>query len=544
MGVVPKLDENTALCYICLRLTCFSGGREIKSLRLINDAREFVSSERKAEHIKVCLEHDVSSSLRPGWEDVHLSHKSLPEIDLEEIDLSANFLGRRFRYPIVLSALTGGHPWSQTVNEVLGRIAQDFNIVLEVGSQRTLVEDPGSLSTYTIAREKAPDAFIVANIGASQLLSQKSASALSLSQIEECMEAIKANALAVHLNFLQESVMLEGETRAKGCLRAIEKLVSSVSLPVIVKETGSGIPGSQVEAIKHTGAAALDLGGAGGTSMAMVESYRSALHYSRQHQALGEAFAGWGIPTVVSLVQCRDSGLPIIASGGIRDGLDMAKALVMGADLAGTALPVLKASVKGYEETFDLIKVYIAQLTAAAFLMGARNLEEMKRQEFIILGRTREWLERSGYSIKSPEGRVPLIANKRSSSVKKIRGIIQSGVGQGDYFTQLDWVKSQFKEKLGFEPYPGTLNLKLDNKNEKAYQDALKERGVDIVPPTSEFCSSKSYPIKLGRMKAAVILPCVPEYPGNIVEIMAPVKVKEKLNVKDGDELEFTIGEK
>lgn len=128
-----------------------------------------------------------------------------------------------------------------------------------------------------------------------------------------------------------------------------------------------------------------------------------------------------------------------------------------------------------------------------------------------------------------------------SSREKNIKGKILSGVGQGVYFTQLEWVKSQFKEKLGFDPYPGTLNLKLDKKNEKTYQDILKEGGIDIVPPTAEFCGSKSYPISLGKIKAAIILPSVSDYPRDIVEIMAPVKIKEKLQVKDGDELEFTI---
>lgn len=364
-----------------------------------------MSSERKAEHIKVCLEHDVSSSLSPGWEDVYLSHKSLPEINLEEIDLSVEFLGRRLNYPIVLSALTGGHPCSQTINEVLGRVAQEFNIILELGSQRSLIEDPHSLSTYLVARERAPDAFIVANIGASQLRDQKSSLALSLKQIEECISAVKANAIAVHLNFLQEAVMLEGETRGKGCLEAITRLASSVSIPVIVKETGSGISGSQAHILKDTGVAALDLGGAGGTNMALVESYRAALHYSHQFEALGKAFTGWGLPTVVSLMQCRASGLPIIASGGIRNGLDIAKALAMGANLAGIAMPVLRSSVKGYEETVDLIKIFIAQLTAAAFLMGAKNLSELRGKEFIILGKTREWIEQSGYTINLSRGR-------------------------------------------------------------------------------------------------------------------------------------------
>jgi len=484
------------------------------------------------------LEHDVSSSLSAGWEDVRLSHKSLPEINLEEIDLSVDFLGRRLNYPIVLSALTGGHPVSETVNEVLGRVAQEFNIILELGSQRSLLEDPRSLSTYAIARERAPGAFIVANIGASQLLDQKSSPALSLKQIEECISAVRADALAVHLNFLQEAVMLEGEPRGKGCLEAIAQLASSVSVPVIVKETGSGISGSQAGILKNAGVAALDLGGAGGTSMALVESHRSALHYSHQYEALGKAFDAWGLPTVISLVQCRASGLPVIASGGVRNGVDMAKALVLGADLAGAAMPVLKASVKGFDETVDLVKVFISQLAAATFLTGARNLRELREREFVIVGSTREWLEQSGYAVNSARGEKK---PGMSSQEKKIKGTIVSGVGQGEYFTQLDWVKSQFKEKLGFDPYPGTLNIKLDKKNEKIYQDALKKGGFEIVPPVTDFCLSKSYPVSVGKLKAAVVLPCVSDYPRNIVEIMAPVKIKEKLKVKDGDELEFTI---
>ncbi|MFH0942412.1 MAG: type 2 isopentenyl-diphosphate Delta-isomerase [Chloroflexota bacterium] len=357
-----------------------------------------LGNQRKREQVAVASTREVASALSAGWTDIHFLHRSLPEINRDDIDLSASFLGRRFKYPLVISALTGGYQEAETINRTLGRLAADFDLLLEIGSQRPMLGRPELSATYAAARRAAPSAFIAANIGVGQLIAQGESPPLSPEQVATLISAIEADALVVHLNFLQEAVMPEGDRQARGCLAAIGRLAATLSVPVIAKETGSGISGEQAQALKAAGVAALDVGGAGGTSMALVESYRARPQNGRVPHP-GQTFSSWGIPTAVAVVEARGSGLPLIASGGVRTGLDGAKALALGASLVGVAHPWLAALERGYQGAREYLEGFIGELAVAMFLVGAAKLSELGDKKLVVTGATRDWLTALGHDI-------------------------------------------------------------------------------------------------------------------------------------------------
>jgi isopentenyl-diphosphate delta-isomerase len=264
---------------------------------------------------------------KTGFSDVELVHKAIPEVNQEEIDLSTSLFGKKMDAPIIITAITGGHPVSTDVNRKLARSAQKLNIGMGLGSQRAAVENPELTSTYKVAREAAPDAFLIGNIGAPQIELATSAA-----------EMINLDALAVHLNPLQEAIQPEGDVDSQGYLENIKKTVQNVDIPIIAKETGAGISGNDAKLLEKMGVSAIDVAGAGGTSWAAVETYRS------KDKDMGKLYWDWGIPTATSTIEATQSvNIPIISSGGIRNGLDAVKALALGADLVGMALPALKA---------------------------------------------------------------------------------------------------------------------------------------------------------------------------------------------------------
>ncbi len=356
--------------------------------------------ERKAEHLRISTTMEVEAN-QEIWEDIHFVHECLPEIDRDEIGISTEFCGAHFRYPFFISALTGGHPDATAINGTLGKAAEHFGIGMELGSQSPLLDFPELESTYSAAREAAPNSFLVANIGASRLIPQQGTTACNLEQIQELVQVIKADALAIHLNFLQELVMPEGDAKAKGCTEAIAKVAQAVSVPLIVKETGAGISRDQALKLKECGAVALDVAGAGGSSMALLESYRAASRHNQRYEALGRTFAHWGIPTPVSIMEAKASGLPVIASGGIRNGLDAAKALALGANLVGVARPLLSCALNGYDVVVDWLETFFAELSIAMFLTSAHTIGELQTRRIVILGKCREWLEQLGYRMEA-----------------------------------------------------------------------------------------------------------------------------------------------
>ena len=322
---------------------------------------------------------------KTGFNDVELVHKAIPEVNQEEIDLSTSLFGKKMDAPIIITAITGGHPTSLEVNRQLAQAAGKFNIGLGLGSQRAAVEHPELTSTYTVAREESPESLIIGNIGAPQM-----------EQAPQAIEMMELDALAVHLNTLQEAIQPGGDLNTVGYLSKLQKTVESSDLPIMIKETGAGISGNDAQLLEKTGIAALDVAGAGGTSWAAVEKYRS------KDKDMGELYWDWGIPTAASTVEVSQSvKIPIISSGGIRNGLDAVKSLALGANVIGMALPILKASYMGEEVLSNFFEKFLAEMKVAMFLVGANNLEELKKADLVITGKTREWIRERGYKTKN-----------------------------------------------------------------------------------------------------------------------------------------------
>lgn len=341
-------------------------------------------SDRKLEHLLLCTHSDVEYHKKTGFKDVELVHKALPEINKEEIDLSTSLLGKKMDAPIIITAITGGHPSSMVVNQKLAQAAGKLNIGMGLGSQRAAVENPELASTYTVAREAAPDALLIGNIGAPQM-----------EQALEASQMVDLDAMAIHLNPLQEAIQPEGDVDSRGCLEQIHKTTEEMKIPVIAKETGAGISGNQARLLENAGVKAIDVAGAGGTSWAAVETYRS------QDRDMGELYWDWGIPTAASTVEVSQSvQIPVISSGGIRNGLEAVKALALGADAVGMALPVLKASYLGEGALEKFFQKFMDQIRVAMFLVGASNLKELQKTDLVIQGKTKEWLNERGYNTK------------------------------------------------------------------------------------------------------------------------------------------------
>ena len=359
-------------------------------------------TQRKAEHLALAASADVDTRTRAGWDDVQLVHDALPDIDAADVDVAATFLGRRLRLPLVISGMTGGHEAARKVNETLARVAQREGLAIGVGSQRAALRDPTLASTYAVVRETAPTAFVIGNIGISQLVAQNGEPALSLGEAQRAVAMIGANALAVHLNYLEESVQPEGQTRAAGAARALRALARRVGVPIIAKETGAGIAGPTARRLAALGVAALDVGGVGGTSFAAVESLRAGARGDRRRELLGERFREWGVPTAVAVASSAAAGLPIIATGGVRSGLDAAKALALGATLVGIGRPMLQAALEGEDAVRDWITQFELELRAAVFLAGARRAKDLARAATVVTGSTRLWLDALGWSPRRP----------------------------------------------------------------------------------------------------------------------------------------------
>ena len=342
-------------------------------------------SDRKLEHLLICKNYDVEfKDKTTGFEDIELIHNALPEIDKNEIDLSTSVFGKKLDSPLFITAITGGHPTAKDINRQLAIAAEKHKIALGVGSQRAACEHPELEDTYSIVRDNAPDCLLVGNIGAPQL-----------NLANKAVEILDADILAIHLNPLQESIQPEGDLDARGYLDSISKITDLVDIPVMAKETGCGISAETAKQLVDAGISYVDVEGAGGTSWAAVETYRSEDRY------YGELFWDWGIPTAVSTAEVANAvNVPVISSGGIRSGLDAAKAIALGADSVGMALPFLKKSVS-QEELNQFINRFNDSLRIAMFLVGANNIEELKQSKLVISGKTRQWLDDRGINIKN-----------------------------------------------------------------------------------------------------------------------------------------------
>jgi isopentenyl-diphosphate delta-isomerase len=284
--------------------------------------------------------------------------------------------------------MTGGTPIAAKINATLGKIAEELQIPMGVGSQRAAIDDPKLAYTFKAARENAPSALLLANLGCPQIIKED-----GIERAKAAVEMIKADALLIHLNALQESVQFEGQTRFRGALARIRELSSTLSVPVMVKETGAGISREAAVSVERAGVKGIDVAGLGGTSWAAVEYHRARERRHTRQAHLGLAFWDWGIPTVASIVEvARSTKVKLVASGGVRNGLQVAKAIALGAHYGGLAMPLLKSVSKGRKEAEDGLLSVIDELRTAMFLTGSKNLEQLHKCPVIITGKTREWL--------------------------------------------------------------------------------------------------------------------------------------------------------
>jgi isopentenyl-diphosphate delta-isomerase len=345
--------------------------------------------ERKADHIEICLEEDVQAQkTTTGFEDVSLLHKALPEIEREKIDMSTTVFGYKFSAPLFVGAITGGTAKALKINSNIAEAVEELNLGMGVGSQRAAIDKPKLKRSFRVVREKAPTAFILANIGGPQLVGK-----YGVKEARKAVEMVQANALEIHLNALQEAVQPEGETNYSGLLNKIVEVAQDLEVPVIVKETGAGIAAEEAKMLEEAGVAGIDVAGVGGTSWAAVEYYRAKRRQDVFHQRLGETFWDWGIPTAVTLVETVQSvNVPVIASGGIRHGIDAVKALALGASLASVAYPILQPATKGKEEVKTMLQGLIEETRTTMFLVGANLVQKLRKVPVVVAGKTAEWL--------------------------------------------------------------------------------------------------------------------------------------------------------
>ncbi|MBN2228528.1 MAG: type 2 isopentenyl-diphosphate Delta-isomerase [Candidatus Thorarchaeota archaeon] len=343
-----------------------------------------MTKRRKIEHIEICLEEDVQCRKTTMFEDIEFVHNALPEIDMEKINLTSIFFGLRANAPLVIAAMTGGHPRTLSINEKLAIAAEELGIPIGVGSQRSGIENPDLADTFTIVRERAPSVPVIANIGATHV-----------DLAEDAVSMIEADILAVHLNPLQEAIQPEGDCNSEGFLEGIAAIVDAVDVPVIVKETGAGISSEVARSLEEIGVDGVDVGGVGGTSWAGVEYFRALRESDEVKAQLGLEFWDWGIPTALSIIMVLDSTeLDVIATGGIRSGLDIAKALSLGAISAGVALPLLRPAV--YGSSLDVvveIEKILDGLKAAMYLTGCSSVTDFSSRQLILKGKLVEALQ-------------------------------------------------------------------------------------------------------------------------------------------------------
>ncbi len=332
---------------------------------------ETVVSNRKVEHLRINLEENVQFfDVSTGLEKYRFVHQALPELDLAEIDTTLTLFGKTLRAPLLVSSMTGGASEAERINRNLAQAAQATGIAMGLGSQRAAISDPALARTYRV-RDIAPDILLFANLGAIQLNYGYG--------IEECQRAvdmIQADALILHLNPIQEAVQDHGNTNWSGLLKKIEQVCRALEIPIIVKEVGFGISENTARQLANAGVRALDVAGAGGTSWAAVEAKRAP---SAELKQLAEMFWDWGLPTADSLVAARNAApnIPIFASGGIRNGIEIAKCVALGASLVGLASPLLKLANISAEHATDGVHALVKQLHVAMFGIGAANLKQL-----------------------------------------------------------------------------------------------------------------------------------------------------------------------
>jgi isopentenyl-diphosphate delta-isomerase len=334
--------------------------------------------QRKSDHIRINLEEDVNfRGLTTGLEHYRFLPQALPELDLAQVNTSVSFFGKKLQAPLLISSMTGGTEQAQLINRTLAEAAEQSGIAMGLGSQRAALEDPTLAVTFQV-RPVAPTTILLANLGAVQLNY-----GYTVDHCRRAVEMIEADALILHFNALQEAVQPEGDTNFSGLLARVEQVCQALPVPVIAKEVGWGFAEDTVRQLAAAGVAAIDVAGSGGTSWSQVEMHRARTELRRRVAA---TFIEWGMPTSEAILAARRGApnLPVIASGGLRNGLDIAKCLALGASLGGMAGPFLKAAVKSVQAVLDEIEIAATELKIAMFCTGIDSIAALQGTERLI----------------------------------------------------------------------------------------------------------------------------------------------------------------
>lgn len=351
-------------------------------------------AERKQAHLDLCLREDVEALRKTTLlEEVDLLHDAVPDLSLDEVDCSTRWLGKRLRAPLVITGMTGGTGSAFEVNRDLASLAEEFGIAFGVGSQRAMQKRRDSGWTYEV-RRFAPTTVLLANIGLAQ------ARSMEIGQFAELVDALEADAICIHLNVAQELVQPEGDRDFRDGTATFRRLARGLRVPVVAKETGCGISRTVATRLRAAGVRHLDVSGAGGTSWVRIEALRGD-----RAARIGETFRDWGIPTAAGLLGVRDLGFEVVASGGVRDGLDVARAIALGASLAGVALPVYQAyRAGGVEGARSFLQDLVDGLRTAMLLTGSRTLADLRRVPVVLGPRLQGWAAVNGPR-RTPRGR-------------------------------------------------------------------------------------------------------------------------------------------
>ena len=369
------------------------------------------TSSRKLDHVRIASRASAENSGMSGFGDVTLVHRALPELRSADLDLRAGFLGHQLNYPLLITGMTGGHPQVRQINANLAAAAQKLGIAMGVGSQRAAIEDSTLADSFRVARESAPDILLIGNLGIAQLIG-----GYGLAEARAALAMIDAQALAIHLNAAQEALQPEGDTDFSGGLEHISRLASGLGVPIMVKETGCGIAREEAMLIERAGAQAVDSSGLGGTSFAIIERVRQeeaktggAMLDSSDDNAWTDV---WGIPTVASVVELRrNTSLQVVASGGVRNGLDAARAIALGATVVALGRPLVVAAQESAAAVEATLLRLISELRLAMFLTGSRTVADLREADLIVMGRSRSWLEARGIDYRD-------YANRRLKKLK------------------------------------------------------------------------------------------------------------------------------
>jgi isopentenyl-diphosphate delta-isomerase len=329
------------------------------------------TSARKSNHIRINLEEDVQSGLTTGLEKISFSHSALPELNLHQIDLSTNFLEKRLNLPIMISSMTGGSESATDVNLALAEAAQDMGVAMGLGSQRAAIEDRALESSFQV-RQFAPDILLFANLGAVQLNY-----GYGIDECRRAVEMIEGDALILHLNPLQEALQPEGDVDFSDLLRKIEAVCTQLEVPVVAKEVGWGISPPIAMQLVNVGVAVIDVAGAGGTSWSQVEMHRAQ---DQKQARMAAKFIKWGIPTADALAGVREAlpDVPLIGSGGLRSGIDVAKCIALGADICALAGPFLKAAVESSDKVCEILRQLGDELRICMFSTGSGSIASLR----------------------------------------------------------------------------------------------------------------------------------------------------------------------